>query len=211
MLQSNYHIPHLPSMKRILEMMNDLKSETGLKQYELGQMLGVNQSTVARWFKGEGLDYEKARFIISSLLGHLTGIPQDKTVESIASFKPDSIEINEILKKAALVMLDNDYSQLPVTESGKYKGLLTNHGVVRYLLSTKPKRGLGALNWNEAPSVRRLEKFFETPPPITLDIPVVMVVHQLDQNYALPVKENLNDPFIVAIVTRWDMLKLIKD
>lgn len=203
-------IPELPPREKIHEIITNLRDLSGLGQGELAVLFEVDQSTISRWFDPRSdLRYEQIRYIISGLIGSITGIPADKTIKSVATYDLKTAKMTDTLYDAVQKLQSGEFTQLPVISEGRYVGMLTDHSIMRYLLSEKP-RNHRSIKKQRGTLVSDLQTFYEEPSPIREDTLVVAVAHLLGQDYALPVKEDLNEVNIVAIVTRLDMLKLIR-
>lgn len=74
-----------------------------------------------------------------SILGedswHTNADLEDEKVGSVMTLKPLTILPDSSVPKAARIMLENKITALPVVESGKLVGILTNSDILRFLLA----------------------------------------------------------------------------
>jgi len=82
-----------------------------------------------------------------------------KTIKTIGqlSKKKVSVEKDELLEKAVSIMLENDFSQIPVFSNSKCVGLISEHSISKFFLDKQ-----GSLD----AYTTRVEEIMDFPPPI---------------------------------------------
>ncbi len=103
------------------------RKELGWSQKELAERADVSQSLVAKLERKENVpNYESIKRIYDSL-------QENKKTEYAEDFANDeiiSVDIGEKVDKAIKLMLEHDYSQIPVKDSDEYIGMVLSSDVV---------------------------------------------------------------------------------
>ena len=172
-----------------------LRKRLGLTQKELATMAGVSQSLIAKIESGK-LDpaYSKVMQIMAVLEREQN--KGKKTAEEIMTPKMLTVSPDDLLEKAIALMQGNDVSQLPVFESGKCVGSLSDTLIVE-LVATK---GLHLKGMKVREAMR------ESFPVIPANSLVDVVADMLRHYRAVLVEKNGK---ISGIITKADLLNAI--
>jgi predicted transcriptional regulator len=117
-----------------IERIGRMRKQLGLTQKELASLAGVSQSLIAKIESGK-VDpaYSKVTQILVALENrHNQG---KKTAEEVMTPQIISVAPTDPLQKAIGLMRSNDLSQLPVLESGKCVGSLSDSLLVNLMES----------------------------------------------------------------------------
>lgn len=166
-----------------------LRLEAGLTQRELAEMVDVSQAHIAKIEK-ERVDPRLST--VNKILRVLTE-REGKKCGEIMSPHVISIKPLDIVSKASQLMMKHAISQLPVLESGKIVGTITEDSIVRNLSTTL--------------SDERIERIMQAPlPSVPEDTSVGMIQPLLQDHPAVLVVRRGE---IVGIIARSDLLKVI--
>ncbi len=103
------------------------RKELGWSQKKLAEKAGVSQSLIAKFERMENVpNYESVKKIYQVL-------QEEKDIEYVGDYANEniiSINSDDTVGKAIDVMLENDFSQLPVKEEGDYVGMVLSSDVV---------------------------------------------------------------------------------
>jgi predicted transcriptional regulator len=175
-----------------------------LSQSDLGDLTGIDQSTISRIMNGlTPLRYEDARKLSEVISGRLSSIPEGMTADSIATRgkRVLRVESESLLLDVARTMYEKGFSQVVVygEKGSEPRGLLTELSILKLLLEPKrPGRDLRRLKVSEVD--------LEEPPMISADASLQDVASILLHYYAALVGR---EGKFLGIVTRADSLKLL--
>jgi predicted transcriptional regulator len=116
----------------------------------------------------------------------------------ICSHGPISVQKDEKLHKAIDIMRDNSISQIPVFDSSKVVGILTEDGLAKVMLEKDEK------------DVRNMQVFqaMEPPPPIVdVSTPAKALIPLVRFAKCILVSQKGN---VIGIVTTTDTLKMVE-
>jgi predicted transcriptional regulator len=200
----------LPEISDLLRLMDEWRRLAGLSKADIGEEIGKHRSAVTRIFRdGRGLDYDEAEQILDYLSQRLSPLPKQE-IKSLATPPKKLITaeaggtIAEVVKK----MKDGNFTQLPVFDSGKYLGLVTDRMIVERLLHPNLKNFKGTWIDKLRNMPVRDAAVIETSAIYEPEASISSVASALAHFYAVMIGENNKTPD--RIVTRWDYLKLLR-
>src|SRR5919201_1953516 len=121
-----------------LEYIRQARIRLGITQRKLAGLTGVSTSMINQIESGRCKpSYETARKIFE-MLGSLEGRTSMKAGD-ICSHSPISLQKDEKLHKAIDVMRVNSISQIPVFDSSRVVGILTEDGLAKVMLEKNEK------------------------------------------------------------------------
>jgi predicted transcriptional regulator len=178
-----------------IERIGKMRKRLGLTQKELATLSGVSQSLIAKIESGK-IDpaYSKVVHILAALESRQK--KASKTAEQIMTTGLISVGPSDSLEKAIALMRAKDISQLPVFDSGKSVGSLSDSMIVD--LMTSKGEGIRA--------VRVGDVMAESYPVIPANSPVEAVTGMLQTYRAVLIGKNGK---ISGIITKADLLKAI--
>jgi len=177
------------------KMIGKMRKRLGLTQKRLADLAGVSQSLVAKIESGK-IDpaYSKVKQIVSAL--QTKESEEKKTAKDIMSSNIVSVGADDTMDKAVRIMMKRDISQLPVLESDKCVGSLSDSMVLE-LVSKKH---------NDLKSIAVREIMAESFPIIPANSLVDVATDLLRYYAAVLIEKNGR---LVGIVTKADLLKAI--
>ncbi len=136
----------LPHEDNIREDIRSKRKNLGWSQRKLADKADVSKSSIGKFEREEHIPgYEKIRKIYNALSEEDKKEPAEEfAVEDIVSVKP-----SDKVKKAAKIMKENDFSQLPVEENGEYIGMVVSNQLIR----VGDNRLIKRVNYRSLPSV----------------------------------------------------------
>ncbi len=142
----------LPKYETLVEEIKSKRKKLGWSQRELASRADVSKSLVGKLERKENIpNYKNVRKIYRALNRQDDRLTAEQFITSdIESVKPD-----DEIREAARIMKENDFSQLPVKDEGRYIGIITSQDI-----ANEDDRGL---------SVRELD--YHVPPKIPHDTP----------------------------------------
>ena len=171
------------------------RKKLGITQKRLAELVGVSQPLIARIESGDidpKLSLVKKIF---EVLEELEG--KHVTARSIMNSPVISVPPDANLREAIEIMRRDNISQIPVMESGRVLGSITESSVVRIVLS----RGL------EGVENLKVREVMEDPlPTVEADEKLETISRILLSNPAVLVVENGK---IVGIITKHDVMKVM--
>ncbi len=178
-----------------IERIKRMRKQLDLTQKELAALAGVSQSLIAKIESGK-IDpaYSKVMHILSALESRQK--KGSKTAEQIMTSGLISVSPSDPLEKAIALMRSKDISQMPVFDSGKCVGSLSDSMIVD-LMATK---GAGIR------TVKVGDVMAESYPVIPANSLVEVVTGLLQHYRAVLVEKNGK---ISGIITKADLLKAI--
>ena len=112
----------LPKYDTLVEKIKEKRRELGWSQKTLAERAGVSKSLVGKLERGDNIpNYENVCKIYNAFEEKKNSRAEDYMNEDIVS-----VEVEDKIKKAAEIMNDNDFSQLPVKRNNNYIGLITS-------------------------------------------------------------------------------------
>ena len=180
-----------------LEYIKQARIRLGITQRKLAALTGISTSMINQIESGRCKpSYETARKIFE-ILSSLESRTSMKAGD-ICSHQPIWVQKDERLHKAIDVMRLNSISQVPVFDSIRVVGILTEDGLAR-LMVEKDKKDLKNMHVSEV---------MEPPPPIVdVSTPAKAVIPLLRFAKCILVSERGN---VTGIVTIADTLKMVE-
>jgi len=166
-----------------------LRSEAGLTQRQLAEMIGVSQAHIAKIEK-ETVDPRLST--VNKILQVLTE-GEGKKCGEIMTCHVISLRPTDKVSKAGQLMMKHAISQLPVLEGGKIIGTITEDSIVRNLSTTLADEMIERIMLAPLPSVPE-DTNIAMIQPLLQNHPAVLVVRRGE---------------IVGIIARSDLLKVI--
>jgi predicted transcriptional regulator len=180
-----------------LEYIKQARVRLGITQRKLATLTGISTSMVNQIESGRCKpSYETARKIFE-ILSSLEGRTSMKAGD-ICSRSPISVQKDEKLHEAIDVMRVNSISQIPVFDSSRVVGILTEDGLAKVMLE-KNEKDLKNMHVSEA---------MEPPPPIVdVSTPGKALIPLVRFAKCILVSEKGN---VIGIVTTTDTLKMVE-
>jgi predicted transcriptional regulator len=180
-----------------LEYIKQARLRLGITQRKLAGMTGISTSMINQIESGRCKpSYETARKIFE-ILSSLEGRTAMKAGD-ICSRKPISVQRDETLHMAIDLMRVNSISQIPVFDSSRVVGILTEDGLAKVMVEKDEK------------DLRNMSVFqvMEPPPPIVdVSTPAKALIPLVRFARCILVSEKGN---VIGIVTITDTLKLVE-
>lgn len=180
-----------------LEYIKQARVRLGITQRKIAALTGISTSMINQIESGRCKpSYETARKIFE-VLSSLEGRSSMKAGD-ICSRSPISVQKDEKLHKAIDLMRINSISQIPVFESSRVIGILTEDGLAKVMLEKNEK------------DLRNMHLFqvMEPPPPIVdVSTPVKALIPLVRFAKCILVSERGN---VIGIVTTTDTLKMVE-
>lgn len=166
-----------------------LRTEAGLTQRQLAELIGISQAHIAKIEK-ETVDPRLST--VNKILEILTK-GEGKKCGDVMTRNVISAKQSDTVQTVSRLMMKNAISQLPVIESGKVIGTVTEEGIVSNLSSTIADE--------------KVEKIMQTPmPQVSEDTSISIIRPLLENHYGVLVTRKGE---LVGIITRSDLLKII--
>jgi predicted transcriptional regulator len=180
-----------------LEYIKQARIRLGITQRKLASMTGVSTSMINQIESGRCKpSYETARKIFE-ILGSLEGRTSMKAGD-ICSHHLISVQRGEKLHKAIDIMRNNSISQIPVFDTSRVVGILTEDGLAKIMVEKDEK---------ELRNVQ-VSHVMEPPPPIVdLSTPAKALIPLVRFAKCILVSEKGN---VIGIVTITDTLKMVE-
>jgi len=180
-----------------LEYIRQARVRLGITQRKLASLTGISTSMINQIESGRCKpSYETARKIFE-ILGSLEGRTSMKAGD-ICSRNPISVQKDEKLHNAIDIMRTNSISQLPVFDSSRVIGILTEDGLAKFMVE-KDDRDLRNI---------QVAQVIEPPPPIVdVSTPAKALIPLVRFAKCILVSEKGT---VVGIVTITDTLKLVE-
>jgi len=183
----------LPSLEEISKKRRIL----GLTQKELARLAGVSQSLIAKLESGRiDSSYTKVKAIFDAL--KQVEIKREVPVKEILHGEVVGVQKNDKVSKAARLMRDHDYSQLPVFDGERVVGSISEKTILSQILAGKDLSQVSALLVEEV-----MEEAF---PQVGDDTPLSLISSVLQIYPAVLVARKGK---IVGIITKADLLKML--
>ncbi len=117
----------LPDFETLVKRIKSERKEHGWTQKQLAKKSGVSQSLIAKLERKENIpNYKSIRKIYNVLEKNI----DKETAGQIANPKITNIKPDDKVKKAAQIMLEKDYSQIPVKKDNEYIGMILSKDIV---------------------------------------------------------------------------------
>lgn len=188
----------LPTKEQLIEMVKELMKQAGISQEEVAEGTGVSQPVISRILKGEReLRYDEAKTIIDYLISKVSSIPSNMIAADIST-KGETlmkVHVEENLSDVAKTMFEKGYSQAPVYENDRIKGIITEKSFIKLLL--EPGKDLRKLRVKDA--------LIEEAPVYPYNTPLRNLIPALLDYYTVLVEK---EGRIEGIITRADTLKI---
>ena len=180
-----------------LEYIKQARMKLGITQRKLAALTGISTSMINQIESGRCKpSYETARKIFE-ILSSLESSTSMKAGD-ICSRRPISVQKDEKLHKAIDVMRVNSISQMPVFDSSRVVGILTEDGLARVMVE-KDKKDLRDLH---------VFQVMDPPPPIVdVSTPAKALIPLVRFAKCILVTEKGN---VIGIVTITDTLKMVE-
>ena len=172
------------------------RKKLGITQKRLAELVGVSQPLIARIESG---DIDPKLSLIKKIYDVLEELEGKKIDAASIMHHPVKIATPETtLKEVIDVMMKDDISQMPVVDSDRIVGSITENSIVRIIIS----RGV------EGAEQIRVKECMEEPFPTVLPTEKLEVISKmLLNNPALLVVESGK---ILGIITKHDVMKSLK-
>jgi len=179
-----------------LEYIKQARIRLGITQRKLAALTGVSTSMINQIESGRCKpSYETARKIFE-ILGSLEGRTSMKAGD-ICSRRLISVQKDEKLHKAIDVMRDNSISQIPVFDSSRVVGILTEDGLAKVMV--EKEKDLKNM---------QVSQVLEPPPPLVdVSTPAKALIPLVRFAKCILVSEKGN---VIGIVTITDTLKMVE-
>jgi len=170
----------------------------GISQKELARLSGVSQSFIAKIeSKKINPSYEKTKRIFDVL--DLLETKRDVKAEEIMCKKVVGVRRGDSVAKAAGIMSETGYSQLPIFDGCKVVGSVTEKSILEKILYSKDPKSL---------STTLVEDIMEGAfPTVNSKSPIKVVSSLLQYSPAVLVTD---EGRIVGIITKADLLKILR-
>ena len=173
-----------------------LRKQLGLTQPELAQLSGVSQSLIAKLEAGKiEPSYTKVKSIIDTLTK--LRMRNSKRAGDISSANIHRVQADKIVQEAADIMHNEAISQLPVFESGRVVGSITEKTILKILSETRSP--IDAFK-------KRISDVMDDPFPTVSDETPVELLYQLLTFFEAVLVTERN--VVKGIVTKTDLLKI---
>jgi predicted transcriptional regulator len=180
-----------------LEYIKQARIRLGITQRKLAGLTGVSTSMINQIESGRCKpSYETARKIFE-ILGSLEGRTSMKTGD-ICSRHLISVQKDERLHKAIDIMRDNSISQIPVFESSRVVGILTEDGLARVMVEKEEK---------DLKNMRVFQMMEPPPPLVDVSTPAKALIPLVRFAKCILVSEKGT---VIGIVTITDTLKMVE-
>lgn len=185
----------------MLPELNEIKGRRmnlGLTQTQLARLAGVSQSLIAKIESGTLIpSYENAKKLLNAL--DSAKHADVKTAKDIMRRHVIDVKANEKIKNVVILMRRHSISQLPVVESGKIVGMISEKRIIEtgHDYSSRQK------SLAEVPVRQVME---DSPPIIQENAPQEMIAAMLEHYPALLVARHGG---IAGIITKTDLLGAI--
>lgn len=169
----------------------------GLTQKELARLAGVSQSLIAKLESGKiDSSYTKVKAVFDAL--KRMEIKKEVPVKEILHGEVVGVQRDDQVSKAARLMRDHDYSQLPVFDGERVAGSISEKTILSQILAGKDLPQVSALLVEEV-----MEEAF---PQVGDDAPLSLISSVLQVYPAVLVSRKGK---IVGIITKADLLKML--
>ena len=166
-----------------------LRTEAGLTQRKLAELVGISQAHIAK-IENETVD---PRLSTVNRILHILTEGEGKKCGDVMTRNVISARQSDTVQTVSRLMMRNAISQLPVIEGGKVVGTVTEEGIVSNLSSTIADE--------------RVEKIMQAPmPQVSEDTSISILRPLLENQYGILVTRKGE---VVGIITRSDLLKVI--
>jgi predicted transcriptional regulator len=180
-----------------LEYIKQARMRLGITQRKLAALTSISTSMINQIESGRCKpSYETARKIFE-ILSSLEGRTSMKAGD-ICSRRPISVQKDEKLYKAIDVMRVNSISQIPVFESSRVVGILTEDGLAKVMLEKDEK---------DLRNVHVLEVMEPPPPIVDASTPAKALIPLVRFAKCILVSEKGD---VIGIVTITDTLKMVE-
>lgn len=176
----------LPSFDDLVREIKSKRRDLAVSQAELAGRAGVSQSLLAKLEQRENIPNYESVWKILKALRELEGSKDFETAKDVTHREIVSVKPDDPIKRAAGLMKDNDYSQLPVKKNDQYVGIVLSKDMVTAS--------------RNAP-IREVMRY--SLPIIPHDTPQSAVAELLKTNNAILIKEKNK---IIGIITPADLL-----
>jgi predicted transcriptional regulator len=180
-----------------LEYIKQARIRLGITQRKLAGLTGISTSMINQIESGRCKpSYETARKIFE-ILGSLEGRTLMKAGD-ICSRRLIAVQKDEKLHRAIDIMRDNSISQIPVFDSSRVVGILTEDGLAKVMVE-KEEKDLRNMH---------VSQVMEPPPPLVdISTPAKALIPLVRFAKCILVSEKGN---VIGIVTITDTLKMVE-
>jgi len=183
----------LPSIEEVSKKRKIL----GLTQKELAKLAGVSQSLIAKLESGRiDPSYTKIKSIFDALVQ--LEVKKDVRVREIAHNEVVGVQKDDTISKAARLMKEHNYSQLPVFDGDRVVGNISEKTLLSQILSGRDFSKISTLSVEEV-----MEEAF---PQVGEDAPLSLISSILQVYSAVLVSRKGK---ILGIITKADLLKML--
>lgn len=176
-----------------------LRRALGLSQARLAALAGVTQGTIAKIERAQtSPSYDVVCRILAALDAERKRKQRVATVADVRTRRVVAVSPTSPLDAAVAEMRRHKYSQLPVMDSGRPVGSVSERSIADLLLAGKTARDVAAM---------RVADAMEAPFPTIDERAPVALAASLLQHYAAVLVTNRGE--VTGIVTKSDLLKLV--
>jgi predicted transcriptional regulator len=198
LFQKEYYL--IVELDRMLPKLNEISKKRkmlGLTQSELAKFSGVSQSLIAKLESGKiEPSYTKVKTIFE-ILNRLE-VKSKIKADRINYNKVVSVQENELVSQAVVLMKKHGYSQLPVLKKRQIVGSISEKTILNQILAGRFLDQISKLQIKEVMD--------ESLPQVNEDAPLSLISSLL-QVYSAVLISNKGD--VNGIITKADFLKLL--
>jgi len=177
-----------------------LRRALGLSQTELASLAGVSQSAIAKIERGQtSPSYQIAKRILDRLEGERKRKEPGATVADVRTRKVVSVGPATPLEAAVAEMRRHKFSQLPVIDTGRSVGSLSERAITNLVLAGRTPSDFARM---------RVADAMEPPFPTIDEKAPVSLAAAILQHYGAVLATTRGE--VQGIVTKSDLLKLVQ-
>jgi len=166
-----------------------LRTEAGLTQRQLAELVGVSQAHIAKIERGK---VDPRLSTVNKILQVLTE-GQGKKCKEVMTKNVIFAKPKQKIQKVSELMIKNAISQLPVIDRGKVVGTITEEDIVR--------------NLNSNLADERVETIMQPPLPIVPEDTSINIIRPLLEDHPAVLVTHKGN--VVGIIARSDLLKVL--
>ncbi len=176
-------------MKITIEELKDVRRKLGLTQIDLAKKSGVSQSLIAK-IESKRVDPTYSNWIkIEKAISDL-GKNHEICAEEIMQKKVIFVDAQEDAKKAIEIMKKHEISQMPVMESGKIIGIISESTILDSIMNGQ--------------SINKVKTMMEEAPPIISKTTSVDVISSLLKFFSLIIVSEKGK--YIGLITKADLI-----
>ncbi len=196
----------IPPKEILLKILRDGLDEANISQRQLEKELGDDQSNISKKLRGERpIRIEEVTFISSLILERLASLPSEPVKhwytppeELVKASSSDKVSY------AANKMAEEDFTQLPVIDEGKYLGVVSDYSILKRTLSPNTQSKGNWLNELKEMTLKQAD-VIEQAPIYSSEDHIAEIAQALMFHYAVLISHGSQ----YGIITRADLLKIV--